>query len=631
MFKHKIFVLLVILLRFNLLEARFATIDDVAFKYDYYNININVDSEGRTEKTIEWEGTILKEQARAKFAGFFLQYNEDGEQINIIEAATINDKHKYLIASSEIEDKPLASSLSGFDQIRQILLSFPNLGINSKVYLKYTLKKIKPVVDKVFTLRIYDANSYYDKFNLMLNSALPLHIKINDPDNVFNIIKDKEDNFNTLELSNTKPINYITVEEPEYAVLNPKNVAWISISSIANWKELATKFADNYNKVISQPLPKAFKQIKQVASNKKNINDQINTVTSLLNEKIQYMGDWRSIHGKFFPRDLEKISNTQVADCKDFSVSTAAILNQMGYKATIAFVLRGVNSLSLDTLPDYHNFNHAMLKVIAPNGKNSYWIDPTNIVSMAEGIFSDIAAKQALILDPKDPVYEIIADISPDHSKIIMHEELILKNNTKSNTVSYLGKINILGEQALAFTGIGLYLSPKQVENQIFYILSGSYLEEDPYKTLALPDLKDRIVKDLYFQYKFDKKNQLINTNLGNGIILQTSPIIDKIINSNLNQVTDLLIGPQVTTVKNIIIKNVFIKQIEDLNYKIDTPWLYFNRVCNNKNNNAEILTTITVKKMFIDNESLKSNMFQKLKDDLELYIKGAVLIVNNV
>lgn len=622
--KKKFFIWFIFLLGLNRSEARFATIDDISFKYDYYNITANVNPDGSLEQTVEWQATILKEQARSTFAGFYLNYNEDSEQIAILEAATINDNQKQLISDKEMEDKPLASSLNGFDQQRQILLSFPNLEINSKVYLKFTFKKIKPVIDKVFSFRMYDSN-YLEKVKFKLNSALPLHIKVNDPNNSLVILKDSEDNFHSLEISNIKPIHHMIVEEPENVVLNDKYGTWVSLSSVASWEELAMKFADKYSQVVSQPLPNVFKQIKQVASDKNTDIDKINTVTSLLNEKVQYMGDWRSIHGQFFPRDLEKIASSQVADCKDFSVSTAAILNQMGYQATVAIVLRGVNSLSPDTLPDYHNFNHAMLKVIA-NGKDVYWIDPTNTVSMAQGIFSDIASKQALVLDPKTPAYEKITDISPEHSKIMITDEVNLQNNV----VSHLGKIDCLGEQALFFTGLGLYLSPQQIQNQIFYILSGSYLEEDPNKYLKLPDLTDRVVKDLNFQYKFEKKNQLINTNLGKGISFHTYPVIDKIIDSNLNQVTDLFIGSPTTSTKRIIIKNINIKKIKDLNYIIDTPWLYFKRECVNRKNNAEILDTIIVKKIFIDNESLKSPLYQKLKNDLDKLVKGAVLIINN-
>ncbi|MGL9726069.1 MAG: hypothetical protein ACR5KV_05490 [Wolbachia sp.] len=82
------------------------------------------------------------------------------------------------------------------------------------------------------------------------------------------------------------------------------------------------------------------------------------------------MGDWRTVSGKFFPRDLEKIANSQVGDYKDFSTSTAAILQEVDYKVQPILVTRGTISVSNpEALPNMGNFNHVMLKVTNKGGK----------------------------------------------------------------------------------------------------------------------------------------------------------------------------------------------------------------------------------------------------------------------
>ena len=68
-------------------------------------------------------------------------------------------------------------------------------------------------------------------------------------------------------------------------------------------------------------------------------------------------------------------------------------------------------------------FNHAFLKVTSKTGK-IYWIDPTNNVSMATGVFSDIANKMVLILDSKEPAYERSENVDPRHSERIYLRKL---------------------------------------------------------------------------------------------------------------------------------------------------------------------------------------------------------------
>jgi len=54
-----------------------------------------------------------------------------------------------------IEDKPLASVSYGFDEQRQTLISYPNVEIGSKIYLKYQRKEFKAPLDKFFSRSLY--------------------------------------------------------------------------------------------------------------------------------------------------------------------------------------------------------------------------------------------------------------------------------------------------------------------------------------------------------------------------------------------------------------------------------------------------------------------------------------------
>jgi hypothetical protein len=370
----------------------------------------------------------------------------------------------------------------------------------------------------------------------------------------------------------------------------------------------------NYEKVIKQPLPKMLEEIAEKASKEKSEVDQINIVTSLLNEKIQYMGDWRSIDGKLYPRNLEKISASQIGDCKDLTVSTAAVLNKLGFKTQAALVLRSASNLTDQSgLPDLHsyNFNHAFLKVTGRTGK-IYWIDPTNVVSMAQGIFSDIANKMVLILDSKSPSYERSANVDFKHSERTYVREWEIIDNKLTAT----GHVTYKGEQALDWTGAKLYVSDQVIRDSMFDQLSGTRLKEENKIELTVPDLTSRIAQDVTFKFKYIQEDLLVKTNLGTAIQIHC-PWVESVVRGIQNQVSDLILGAPNTIYRRTILKNRKVPKIENLNYEENTPWITVKRTCKHVGDHTEIEDITIFKKNLISSEELKSPGYKKLKNNL--------------
>lgn len=625
---QKMFCTLVSLIIFFAMsaDARWATIDDAALEYKSFNNNVKINSDGTHEQTIEMRVMILKEHGRSAFANFTFQYNGDSAKVTILEAKTIYQGQEYNVEPRLIEDKPLASSPQGFDQLRQILISFPKTELGAEIYLKYNYKEIKPALDEFFGSQFnFGQGGYWQTASLTLNSEIPLYIKVNDPSNVLGI-KEKSDKI-------LKPIKQVTFNlvKPicnevvnEYGVVNKKHMTWVSVSTIDDWTELAKRFSYDYEKVITQPLPKIFEAIAEKARKEKSEVDQINVVTSLLNEKIQYMGDWRSIKGRAFPRDLEKIATSQIGDCKDFSASTAAILKHLGFQAQTALVNRSASDLTdKDGLPSIGNFNHAFLKVTGKTGK-VYWIDPTNIVSMAQGIFPDIADKMVLILDSKAPTYEKSGNVDFKRSERIYVRELeIVDGKITSN-----GYITYKGEQALEWTGSKLYRSDQTIRDAMFNLLSRVNLEEQNKINLIIPDLTSRIVRDITFKFKYTQDDALIKTNLGQAIWIN-GDWVDDVINSTPNQISDLILGAPTTIYRRTIIKDKKVPQIKNLNYQEDTPWFKVKRTCKHVDNNTEIEDLTIFKKSVISSEELQSPEYKKLKRNLIRNFRDSAIIFN--
>ncbi|MFT4314627.1 MAG: DUF3857 domain-containing protein [Wolbachia pipientis] len=605
-------------------EARWSKYEDASVEVKFSNININVNRDGTYETEVELQAKILKESGRDRFSLYSLIYNDDSADLTVLEAKTAYNGEEYIVTEDMIEDKPLASPSKGFDQLRQVTISFPKIEIGTEVYLRYKQVNKKVPVDNFYGLSFSYHGDYLQAENTKINSELPLEIKVNDPRNVLKIAEEKKDDVHSISIALKEAVFENTINEPHNGILNIKHNTWVSLSSLSEWKDLAKKLAPGYQSVINQPLPATFEVIVEYAADKNTDEEKINAVTSLLNEKIQYMGDWRTVSGKFFPRDLEKIADSQVGDCKDFSASTAAILQELGYKVQPILVMRGTTSTSNpEALPNMGNFNHVMLRVINRDGK-IYWIDPTNTVSMAQGIFPDIADRNALALDYEEADYIKIPAVQGENSKVISHSELTIEDNV----VNEYGQLTVQGEAALGLTGVGLYYSDEQLRDSVFRMISGVYLDEEEKKFLELPDLTLRNVEDLTIKYEFQQKNKIFKTNLGPALNLGDNWLND-VVNTASDQVSDLFIGVPKTKESHMIIKDIKIKNCENLNFEIDSPWLYVNRFCKYKNDGTEFSNLITIKKSFITNEELKTAEYKNLKSELENNFSRASIIIS--
>ncbi|BDG76512.1 hypothetical protein C1A_102 [Wolbachia endosymbiont of Culex quinquefasciatus JHB] len=605
-------------------EARWSKYEDASVEVKFSNVNINVNRDGTYETEVELQAKILKESGRDRFSLYSLIYNDDSADLTVLEAKTAYNGEEYIVTEDMIEDKPLASPSKGFDQLRQVTISFPKIEIGTEVYLRYKQVNKKVPVDNFYGLSFSYHGDYLQAENTKINSELPLEIKVNDPREVLEIAEEKNDDIHSISIALKKAVYENTTNEPHNGILNIKHNTWVSLSSLSEWEDLAKKLAPGYHSVINQPLPATFEAIAEFADNESTDEEKINAVTSLLNEKVQYMGDWRTVSGKFFPRDLEKIADSQVGDCKDFSASTAAILQKLGYKVQPILVMRGTTSTSNpEALPNMGNFNHVMLKVTNRDGK-IYWIDPTNTVSMAQGIFPDIADRNALVLDSEEADYIKIPAVQGENSKVISHSELTIEDNV----VNEYGQLTVQGEAALGLTGVGLYYSNEQLRDSVFRMISGVYLDEEEKKFLELPDLTLRNVEDLTIKYEFQQKNKIFKTNLGPALNLGDNWLND-VVNTASDQVSDLFIGVPKTKESHMIIKDIKIKNCENLNFEINSPWLYVNRFCKYQNDGTEFSNLITIKKSFITNEELKTAEYKNLKSELENNFSRASIIIS--
>ena len=109
------------------LEARFATQNDATFEILDKTTEFNVKKDGSHESISSSKLLNKNERAREQFGTLRFTYNADNQMLDVVYARVTVDGKTYDVKPESIERKPVASNLEGFDDIYQVIVSFPRI------------------------------------------------------------------------------------------------------------------------------------------------------------------------------------------------------------------------------------------------------------------------------------------------------------------------------------------------------------------------------------------------------------------------------------------------------------------------------------------------------------------------
>ena len=592
-------------------SARWAAVDDTDVAIDVYNHQLEIHKDGTSTETIELVMHALKESGKDALVSYPLVYNSMNSTLKVLEAKTLVNDKQYPVDIKHIEDKPLASSPKGFDQNNQLLIAFPNMAKNAKAYLKYKITVTEPAVKGFFSTQFkYGAGQYYKNSKVQVVSELPLNIHVQDSESFLEVKQGESNKKHTLEINLKKPVLKMAVEESNPAA-DYKIYPCVTLSTLKEWPQLGKLMADRYEAVVSQKLPPLFEEIAKEASTKSSTIEKINTVTSRLSENVTYMGDWRTVKGAFVPRSLSEIYNSKIGDCKDFSASTVAILRKLGMKAHISLVFRGNGIIEqLKELPNIFEFNHAIVSV--QDKEKTFWIDPTNFSSYAQGIYPDIAQRMTFVMDPDNPILSNTTPLKSDGSVVKLFQKIILPDD-KSHTAVVEGKLSLKGTAALPLIGADLQTSKETISHAI---ISGI---ADISRTIDWKvkdyNLSSRVAHDVNFEFNFTEKNNQMKTTAGEGYLLNTPTRISQFLTKTKDRVTDISLDMPGTYEYETVLSKAVLVGNKTLTCSIDSPWLKASRDIKNTPEGIKVVQTVEIIKSKILRSEYNSPEFSQFQD----------------
>lgn len=616
----------IVLFPYSSVHARWAEEDEADVECISEKKVYTVKEDGSWQCKTDTRVRVLTEAGRKALSTQCFEYDATRETFKVLRASTRNNGSRFTVSKKRIEDKPLASDSLGLSKKHQILVPFEQVVVGSTLHLITERHHITPDFEKHFSLNLgFNDGHLRKKAEIIIESELPLFSKINDPWDCLKVREARDDSKYTWQIKLKKPIFENLVSEPKNSYGEPSIFTSLSFSTERDYQRIGKLEAALYEPILTAPLPKELDKIRRVARKIKNERVCIDTIVAHLIDKITYLGSWDTAEGHFTPRSLEAIIRSGQGDCKEYASCLAAILNQLGkgYKARIAGVYRGEVYLeSVDSLPSPGNFNHAIVKVITPSGK-TYWIDPTNVVTMAGRIFPDIADRSVEILDPENPTYERIPPIDPRHSIEKIDRMISIMDDGHVNVE---GSRYVKGESAINFTETLNQYASSQIKEAFLRNVFGISNPINPIVNLpTLPEIS-RQVSSLTTTFSYGEKDALTRTNRGYAYYLGGNWYSPYTSSSEDNEGA-LYVGEPETVIVKSVFKNVSAEGLESLAFSIQTPWVNAKRELSIIEDGIVVTETFERLRSIISAKDLKSKKFRKLQKEFCKHGEGVAIV----
>ena len=391
------FALLCIFLMVDVGNAAFDKIE-IADAIMRQSTQIKIKRDGTALFHIKEEVTIRTRSGIDKAGVFAHEYDPLRERFRIIKLETRNGDTIIAVADSFIEDKPIASNLSGFDDVHQVTAAFPDVKVGSVLTAEYQREIYHPAVKGVFSFADQLGSATpLETYEIKVQSEIPIFFMVYDRWGIFDVEKAKIGSIDELRATIKRP-TYFKIVNESHSHQTSAELPTITVSSLQDWSELGNRLSDLWEPRLQAPLPERLKEIASQLKDKKSEAQTLDALIILVSDRFRYFGDWRPVEGNDVPRPLGDIVANGFGDCMDLTAVSVAILRHVGLDAYPAFIERGETPPSLPyDIPVLDAFDHAIVYVRGKDGQD-YWFDPTNAYRPSSLIPADIADRPALII-----------------------------------------------------------------------------------------------------------------------------------------------------------------------------------------------------------------------------------------
>lgn len=603
-------------------EARFADSGDLGSVHESETAEIIVDRRGHSRLVIERTIRINNDEGRESEGVQVVDFNARSMRFKVLAAHTVNGEKIVPVKPSAIEIRAVGDSSNSFDVQKKAKLTYPDLRAGSKIYLKYQIDTDE-VADEGFFSFFADFNGWYiERYRLRIRSRLPLHFWKNDPQGLLDV--SVRDHGRLLEARTNRAVRLRTAREEE-AFIRPNRSLALLVSSLERWEDYARATIVRHETLLRAPLPALLAKIKMAAAEEAHSAEKIDRVAAEIAQNFRYFADWRRRRGGFVPRALKEIAETRYGDCKDLSLAATAVLRALGFKAEIAWVIRGEAHAAFPfdwyRLP-FDGFNHAVVRVEDADSK-VYWVDATEPVSHALAVSEEIAGRPVFVLRRERPGIEFVRELAAADFEV-EKKFGFTRNDDQSMRVE--GSLSLKGRAAEALTQDAFYKSKETLDYDLIHSLAAGYRILD--SRVGEFARGSRVVKDVTIDFKFTAADAGLRTNNGSGVVLPRETALERLFLPLGERASDIFIDVPGRWVSRLELAGVRRQGKIGLDCDLQNEWVKVSRKVSDTAGGIEVIDRVEILKSVVPNEKLHTTEFTEFQRRLHECFYRVALIV---
>ena len=575
---------------------------------------VKVHKDGSQVANITREILIQSQEGVSDFGVFSKSYEPARERLRILKMETHNGDYIQPVLPSAIEDKPVASDSTGFDDKYRLRAVFPSVREGSTLHADIQYEMFRPLLPGVFSRIVeFGADVPYEHHEILLDSELPLFWKAHDRWGVLDIRYTNKDGIHTLHVKTVRP-SYFKIINEIGKCQSDEDKPYVLISTLHNWGDLGSRLSALWEVRLQKELPKSLEQIAAKVNAQESDETKLDELVSLLSKHFRYHGDWRPVEGSDVPHQLADIAERGYGDCKDFSAVSVAILRRAGLEAYPAFVTRTAAppTLSID-IPVLDAFDHAIVYVRGRDGRD-LWLDATNAFRPSSPIPSDISDRPALILAGESSK---LLHIPAQDPSLHRSEKRLCLSAANERWISCVVTTKYSGNSAFDINR-SIVFEKKDLAEEVESKLITTGFKIRDFVMLSKPP--DTLSNPFNFEsnYSFYVKDIFYRSGTEIFFVLPGPSFVDTLVGVDpLNRGSSLQ-GPQVGTYHSEIdLKSWHVLDSPPNGCNINTEWFTLERVVADRNGALVVCDKTIIKKPVIPVERLRSIEFARVLEEV--------------
>lgn len=343
---------------------------DVVTVADHTKVSVAAD--GSFEALRRAKTKVLTAKGR-RAAETMIPFNAAHQSVEFHFAKSVQpDGTERTLSTNQVQTVPLFPGHPAYRDVQVVRYVIPGAGVDALIDQEYLLRA-KPLMKDHFWM-IWRIRSGQPVVHTELNLRVPAQRKfewrIHNAESKPDVVEsaDKKWKTYTWKHSATNELN----SEP-YMPPVDETLPWLEISTISSWEEVAAWL----DKICTPQIDSSDdvqRRVQSLTAGLANDAEKIAAIYYWLEDNVRFVGVDLAL-SSYTPRAASQVYASRYGDAKDLSVLLAAMLQDAGVKARLAFLESGSARKISEFLPSPRRLTHCI--VVAEAGGKQFYLDPT--------------------------------------------------------------------------------------------------------------------------------------------------------------------------------------------------------------------------------------------------------------